>query len=48
MGSTIETIGNPKMIVTYQPVKAFHNTWAVLLMQQLSSNQTINSEQRLK
>ncbi len=39
-GSTIETIGNTKMIVTYQPVKIFHNTWAVLLMQPLSSNQT--------
>ncbi len=48
MGSTIETIANAKMIVTYQPVKEFHNTWAVLLMQLLSSNQTSNSEQRLK
>jgi hypothetical protein len=48
-GSTVETIGNTKMIVTYQPVKAFHNTWAVLLMKPLSSNQTnttvVNSEQ---
>jgi len=33
-GSIIETIGSAKMIVTYQPVKAFHNAWAVLLMQQ--------------
>jgi hypothetical protein len=35
-GSMIETVddnNNTKMIVTYQPVKAFHNTWAVLLMQ---------------
>jgi hypothetical protein len=24
---------NTKMLVTYQPVKAFHNTWVVLLMQ---------------
>jgi hypothetical protein len=36
-GSTVETVdnNNTKMIVTYQPVKAFHNTWAVLLMQPL-------------
>jgi hypothetical protein len=33
-GSTIETIGNTKMLVTYQPVNVFHNTWAVLLMQE--------------
>jgi hypothetical protein len=50
-GSAIETIGNTKMIVTYQPVNVFHNTWAVLLMQQQPlpqpSNQTINSEQLL-
>ncbi len=51
-GSTIETIGDAKMIVTYQPVNVFHNTWAVLLMQQQlppspPSNQTINSEQLL-
>jgi co-chaperonin GroES (HSP10) len=32
-GSTIDTIDNTKMLVTYQPVKAFHNTWVVLLMQ---------------
>jgi len=30
--STIDTIdNNTKMLVTYQPVKAFHNTWVVLL-----------------
>lgn len=50
-GSAIETIGNTKMTVTYQPVNVFHNTWAVLLMQQQPlpqpSNQTINSEQLL-
>lgn len=51
-GSAIETIGNTKMIVTYQPVNVFHNTWAVLLMQQQQplpqpSNQTNNLEQRL-
>ena len=43
-GSVMETINNTKMIVTYEPLKAFHNTWAVLLMQQLpplSSNQTL-------
>jgi hypothetical protein len=27
------------MLVTYQPVKAFHNTWAVLLMQSLQQQQ---------
>jgi len=32
-GSTIDTIDNTKMLVTYQPVKVFHNTWIVLLMQ---------------
>jgi cache domain-containing protein len=33
-GSIIDTIdNNTKMLVTYQPVKAFHNTWVVLLMQ---------------
>jgi hypothetical protein len=32
-GSTIDTIDNTKMLVTYHPVKAFHNTWVVLLMQ---------------
>ncbi len=33
-GSVIDSIdSNTKMLVTYQPVKAFHNTWVVLLMQ---------------
>ena len=32
-GSTIDTIDNTKMLVTYQPVRVFHNTWTVLLMQ---------------
>jgi C4-dicarboxylate-specific signal transduction histidine kinase len=33
-GSTIDTVNNnTKMLVTYQPVNAFHNTWAVLLIQ---------------
>jgi hypothetical protein len=32
-GSTIDTVNNTKMLVTYQPVKVFHNTWSVLLMQ---------------
>jgi len=32
-GSTIEKVDNTKMLVAYQPVKAFHNTWVVLLMQ---------------
>ena len=35
-GSIIDTIDNTKMLVTYQPVKAFHNAWVVLLMQPLS------------
>ena len=32
-GSIIDTVDNKKMLVTYQPVKAFHNSWIVLLMQ---------------
>ncbi len=32
-GSTMDTLNNTKMLVTYQPVKVFHNTWVVLLMQ---------------
>ena len=32
-GSTIDTVNNTKMMVSYQPVNAFHNTWVVLLMQ---------------
>ena len=32
-GSTIDTVDNTKMLVAYQPVNAFHNTWIVLLMQ---------------
>ncbi|HET7284624.1 MAG TPA: cache domain-containing protein [Nitrososphaeraceae archaeon] len=36
-GSVIDTVNNKMMLVTYQPVKAFHNTWVVLLMQPLSS-----------
>ncbi len=32
-GSTIDTVNNTKMLVTYQPVKVFHNTWSVLLIQ---------------
>jgi co-chaperonin GroES (HSP10) len=32
-GSIIDTVDNTKMLVTYQPVRAFHNTWIVLLMQ---------------
>ena len=31
-GSTTDIIDNTKMLVTYQPVNAFHNTWVVLLM----------------
>jgi hypothetical protein len=32
-GSMIDMVDNKKMLVTYQPVNAFHNTWIVLLMQ---------------
>jgi len=32
-GSTIDTVDNTKMLVAYQPVNAFNNTWVVLLMQ---------------
>ena len=39
-GSTIDTVNNnTKMLVTFQPVNAFHNTWAVLLIQPLSTAQ---------
>jgi hypothetical protein len=38
-GSIVDTVNNTKMLVTYQPVKAFHNTWAVLLMQPLQQQQ---------
>jgi Cache domain len=31
-GSTIDTVDNTKMLVEYQPVNAFHNTWVILLM----------------
>ena len=31
--STMDTVNNTKMLVSYQPVNAFHNTWVVLLMQ---------------
>lgn len=31
--STMDTVNNTEMLVTYQPVKVFHNTWVVLLMQ---------------
>ena len=32
-GSTFEKVDNKNMLVAYQPVNAFHNTWIVLLMQ---------------
>jgi C4-dicarboxylate-specific signal transduction histidine kinase len=32
-GSTIEKVDNKNMLVAYQPVNAFHNTWVVLSMQ---------------
>jgi hypothetical protein len=36
-GSTIDTVDNTKMLVTYHPVEVFHNTWTVLLMQPIPS-----------
>ena len=33
IGSTVDTIDNTKVLVAYQPVNTFHNTWVVLLMQ---------------
>ena len=38
-GSIIDTIDNIKMLVTYQPVRAFHNTWIVPLMQSIPPQQ---------
>jgi C4-dicarboxylate-specific signal transduction histidine kinase len=32
-GSTIEKVDDTKMLVAYQPVNKFHNTWVVLSMQ---------------
>jgi hypothetical protein len=32
-GSMIDTVDDTKVVVAYQPVNAFHNTWVVLLMQ---------------
>jgi hypothetical protein len=32
-GSTIDIVDNTKMLVAYQPINAFHNTWVLLLMQ---------------
>ena len=34
-GSIIDRVNNTNMLVTYEPVKVFHNTWIVLLMQPL-------------
>ena len=31
-GSTNDTVDNTKMLVAYQPVNAFHNTWVVLVL----------------
>ena len=36
-GSIIDTVDNTQMLVTYQPVKAFHNTWIVLLINQYNN-----------
>lgn len=32
-GSIMDVVDNTKMLVAYQPVNTFHNTWVVLLMQ---------------
>ena len=32
-GSIIEIVDHAKMLVTYKPIKIFHNTWIVLFMQ---------------
>jgi hypothetical protein len=37
-GSIIDTMGNTNMLITYKPVKAFQNTFVVLLMQANNSN----------
>ncbi len=34
-GSIIDAVDGKEMLVTYQPVRIFHNTWTVLLMQPL-------------
>lgn len=34
-GSTFEKVDNKNMLVAYQPVNAFHNTWVVLSMKSL-------------
>ncbi len=31
-GLSIDIVSNTKMMITYQPIKIFHNTWTVLLM----------------
>ena len=38
-GSIIDTVDNTMMLVTYQPVRVFHNTWIVLLMQSIPTQQ---------
>ena len=37
-GSIVDTVDNKKMLVTYHPVKVFHNTWIVLLMEPIPSS----------
>jgi hypothetical protein len=43
-GSIVDTVNNTKMLVTYQPVKVFNNTWAVLLMQPLLLQQQLQQK----
>ena len=41
-GSIVDTVNNTKMLVTYQPVKVFNNTWVVLLMQPLEQQNSLD------
>jgi hypothetical protein len=43
-GSTIDAVNNTKMLVTYQPVNAFHNTWVVLLIQTWRSHRISSAD----
>lgn len=47
-GSTTEIVNGTTMLISYHPVKAFSNVWAVLYIQQPPSSQTVDSGQRLE
>ena len=38
-GSVVDTVDGARMLVTYQPVMAFHNAWVVLFMQPIPPQQ---------